>query len=335
MVTPAAPPLTPVTRGTTEDRPPPGLPYERGPAIPCQIRRDKEPRQMKLVTVNGHQGPDLMPVGETPPMIETTQTPPAPADPRAPRWWQHRPPRAVIAAVPVMLVNACAFFGQLAFLRTHLPWVLPGQILVAVALESVAVYLAYHAHVAQLADDSSMRLRLAAELFALIIGAMNYSHYAHQWRPDFAAVAFGLCSAISPWLWSIHSRRESRDALKAAGLIDGHAVRLGATRWTWHPIRSARVMYGATWEGITSPAEAIALLGAADLPVTEIDAATIAAMSARDRLIWAWGVIGSTDIGKARALLASKGARIDESHARTIRRQLDAGKAAALEDGQP
>jgi hypothetical protein len=241
----------------------------------------------------------------------------------------------MIAAVPVMLVNACAFFGQLAFLRTHLPWILPGQILVAVALESVAVYLAYHAHVAQLADDSSMRLRLAAELFALIIGAMNYSHYAHHWRPDFAAVAFGLCSAISPWLWSIHSRRESRDALKAQGLIEGHAVRLGATRWFWHPVKSARVMFRATWEGITSPSVAIALVAVDDLPATDVDAALLAAMSPRDRLIWAWGVIGSTDVPKASRLLAAKGIKIDESHARTIRKQLDGAKVPALEDGQP
>jgi hypothetical protein len=279
---------------------------------------------MTLATVNGHQAPHLTPVGQTPLMTETPQTPAAPA---APRWWQRRaprPPRAVIAAVPVMLVNACAFFGQLAFLRTHLPWILPGQILVAVALESVAVYLAYHAHVAQLADDSSMRLRLAAELFALIIGAMNYSHYSHQWRPDFAAVAFGLCSAISPWLWSIHSRRESRDALKAAGLIDGHAVRLGATRWTWHPVKSARVMFLATWEGITSPSEAIGLLTAAELPALEVDAELLASMTPRDRLMWAWGVIGSTDVPKARALLAANGIKIDESHARTIRKQLEA-----------
>jgi hypothetical protein len=234
-----------------------------------------------------------------------------------------------------MLVNLCAFFGQLAFLRTHLPWILPGQILVAVALESVAVYLAYHAHVAQLADDSSMRLRVAAELFALIIGAMNYSHYAHQWRPDFAAVAFGLCSAISPWLWSIHSRRESRDALKAQGLIEGHAVRLGATRWFWHPIKSARVMFRATWEGITSPRDAIALVAADDLPATEIDPAILAAMSARDRLIWAWGVIGTTDVPKAAALLASNGVTIDQSHARTIRKQLDTAAATAISAGQP
>jgi hypothetical protein len=167
--------------------------------------------------------------------------------------------RVAAAAVPVVLVNAVAFAGQLAFLRAHLPWPLAGQVMMAVALESVAVYLAFHAHLAQLANDSALRLRLAAYGFALVIAVCNYSHYAGPgWRPTFAAVAVGLCSAISPWLWGIHSRRVSRDALMAAGLIEPHALRLGPTRWLWHPLRSARVMWLATWEGITDPREAVA-----------------------------------------------------------------------------
>lgn len=169
--------------------------------------------------------------------------------------------RGWLAAVPVVLVNAVAFSGQLAFLRGHLPWGTPaGQVLVAVTLESVAVYLAWQAHLALAADDSALRLRLAAYGFAAVIGVMNYSHYmAPHWRPTFAALTFGLMSLSSPWLWSVHSRRASRDALKAKGLIEPHAVRLGGTRWTWHPWRSAKVMWHATWLGENDPAKAIAL----------------------------------------------------------------------------
>src|SRR6266566_4769653 len=128
------------------------------------------------------------------------------------------------------------------------------------ALESIAIYLAWQAHLAQLADDSALRLRLAAYGMALVIGALNYSHFALPgWRPDVAAVTFGMMSAISPWLWSVHSRRASRDALKARGLIEPHAVRLGTTRWAWHPLRSARVMFRATWRGENDPAKALAL----------------------------------------------------------------------------
>lgn len=168
--------------------------------------------------------------------------------------------RGWLAAIPVVLVNAVAFAGQLAFLRTHLPWTPAGQVLVAITLESVAVYLAWQAHLALAADDSALRLRLAAYGFAAVIGVMNYSHWmASGWRPTFTAVTFGLMSVSSPWLWSVHSRRASRDALKAKGLIEPHAVRLGATRWTWHPLRSAKVMFRATWVAENDPAVAIGL----------------------------------------------------------------------------
>ena len=166
--------------------------------------------------------------------------------------------RGWLAAVPIVLVNAVAFCGQLSFLRVHLPWPLGGQVLVAVTLESVAVYLAWQAHLALTAGDSALRLRLAAYGFALVIGVMNYSHWmAAGWRPTFAAVTFGLMSVSSPWLWSVHSRRVSRDALLATGDLEKHAVRLGVTRWLWHPVRSVRVMSWATWHGVTRPGEAI------------------------------------------------------------------------------
>lgn len=169
--------------------------------------------------------------------------------------------RTIAAAVPLVLVNAVAFAGQLAFLRDHLPWGLAGQVTMALALESIAVFLALHAHVAALANDSALRLRLSSYGLAAVIGVMNYSHYAAPgWRPTFPAVAVGLMSVSSPWLWAVHSRRVSRDALMARGLVEPHALRLGSTRWLWHPVRSARVMYAATWAGIQSPAEAIAAI---------------------------------------------------------------------------
>jgi hypothetical protein len=161
--------------------------------------------------------------------------------------------------VPIVAVNIVAFLGQLAYLSGHLAWPLAGQILVAATLESVAVYLAWQAHLALIADDAAFRLRLAAYAVAAVIGVMNYSHFAGPgWRPAFTAVAFGMCSVLSPWLWSVHSRRVSRDALKDRGLIEPHAVRLGGTRWAWHPLDSFRVMRRATWTGETDPVSAIA-----------------------------------------------------------------------------
>jgi hypothetical protein len=198
---------------------------------------------------------------------------------------------------------------------------------VAIVLESIAVYLSYHAHIAQLANDSATRLRLAAGLFGAVMGAMNYSHYmAANWRPTFAAIAFGLCSASSPWLWGIHSRRESRDSLMADGLIEPHAVRLGATRWTWHPIRSAQVMWYATWEGINDVRGALELTDAAELPPIELTAEVLDGLSARERLFIAFGSIGALDVPKALAMLKAHGAPVDQSTAYQIRKAIAAGQ---------
>ena len=221
-----------------------------------------------VAVVNGHAPPSELVPFAIPAAMQARPRGPVVPWPQPGRWDHAMSAvRAVLAhrgwlaAIPVILVNAVAFYGQLAFLRGHLTAPSGVQVLVAVALESIAVYLAWQAHLAQLADDSAMRLRLAAYSMAALIAAMNYSHYAApHWRPTFAALAFALCSAISPWLWSIHSRRESRDALKARGLIEPHAVRLGVTRWLWHPWRSPQVMWHATWTGENDPVKAIAML---------------------------------------------------------------------------
>lgn len=177
--------------------------------------------------------------------------------------WARRTAPVVGAAVPVAMVNATAFVGQFAYIRDHVPWVLPGQILVAATFESVAVYLAWYAHMAQMKNDSATRLKLGAQLFALIMAGMNYSHYAVHWHPTVLAVGLGLMSLLSPSLWGIYSRRAARDKLMERGLIEEHAVRLGANRWTWHPVRSVAVMWRATWVGENDPKNAIGLYEAA------------------------------------------------------------------------
>lgn len=162
-----------------------------------------------------------------------------------------------VAAIPIVFVNYVAFRAQLRFWQAHLGRA--DAFLVSAALESVAVYLAWQAHRALLKDDSALRLRLSAYGWAAGMGALNYSHYMRPgWRPTAAAVVFGLMSAVSPWLWSIHSRRESRDELKAQNRIEDHSVRLGFTRWFWYPLRSAMVQRRAAWVGENRPAAAIA-----------------------------------------------------------------------------
>lgn len=175
---------------------------------------------------------------------------------------------AWIAAGAVTIVNYVAFRAQLRFWQAHLD---PADaVLVAVALESIAIFWAWLAHQALVADDSALRPRLAAYGIALVIGALNYSHYCDPgWRPTVAAVTFGMMSVISPWLWSGYSRRVSRPVLKARNLIEDHAVRLGITRWCWHVYRCVKVMHAATWTGENRPAEAIKLISKPGTPEPE------------------------------------------------------------------
>ncbi|HEY7414442.1 MAG TPA: hypothetical protein VH593_04565 [Ktedonobacteraceae bacterium] len=156
----------------------------------------------------------------------------------------------IITAIPLLLVNAVAFSGQLAWASEHLQsWGTIGQVMFACALESVAVVTAYHAYLADISNDTAMRLKLASYALGLVVGILNYSHYAVNWQPTAVAIVVGLMSASSPWLWGMYSRRVSRNILMANGLIELHAVRLGAARWLWHPYRSSVVMWTSTWTG--------------------------------------------------------------------------------------
>src|SRR5580692_385242 len=86
--------------------------------------------------------------------------------------------RGLVTAIPVIGVNAVAFYGQLAYLQDHLAAPEFIRVLVAAVLESIAIYLAWMAHLALLSNDSALRLRLASYGVALIIAALNYSHFA-------------------------------------------------------------------------------------------------------------------------------------------------------------
>lgn len=170
----------------------------------------------------------------------------------------HEKRRFYFAIIPIIAANTVAFTGQFEFIHSHLHWILPGQILFAGALESIAIYLAFAAHDALMSEDSAFRLRMGSYAFALVIGILNYSHYAApHLRPTFAAIGTGLMSAISPALWGIYSRRLSRNALKEKGLVESIAVRLGFTRWLYWPRESFGVFRMAVWTGERNPAEAI------------------------------------------------------------------------------
>lgn len=167
-------------------------------------------------------------------------------------------PRKWVVLIPLLLVNGVAVTGQLLFWRIHLPtWPLIAVITFALSLESLGVFLAYHASLAELSQDSALRLRFASYGAGITIGLINASHYLNNGRITAAAVGMFILSASSPWLWAINTRRQSRDALKSLGLIEDRALKLGILRWTLWPNRAFPVFRNAVWAGENSPATAI------------------------------------------------------------------------------
>lgn len=167
--------------------------------------------------------------------------------------------------LPLLLVNAAAIYGQVGWAHEHL--LIDGRplwavaILFALALESVGFYLAAEAHSAAIANQSSSRLRWASYAVAVLVGALNYAHFADPGlKPNAVALAFGGLSVISPWLWAIRSRSMSRTQLLAAGLLDARAVKFTAAQWVLYPRRTFRAFRAAVWVGETDPARARALI---------------------------------------------------------------------------
>jgi hypothetical protein len=238
--------------------------------------------------------------------------------------------RTIIAAIPLVLVNIVAFAGQFGFIRDHIDWPLFGQIAFALSLESIALFLTYMAHEALMSEDSAYGLRILSYSFGAIIGIMNYSHYAGPgFKPTFEAVATGLMSVSSPFLWGIYSRRNSRDALKAKGLIESRAVKLGGLRWLFWTRESFGVFRAAVWSGENRPDVAIAdyeaereRTPAAPLPQPE-RASLATARTKADAVKVALAELGATlAASEVAAWLSERGWDVTPAHVRKVRSEI-------------
>jgi hypothetical protein len=167
--------------------------------------------------------------------------------------------RDIITTIPLLIVNTIAITGQYIFWRAHLPtFPAIAALGFALALESISVFIAYHAHLAELSNDSAFRLRFGSYAAGLIIGLLNGSHFLINGMLSAAAVGMFILSASSPVLWAIHTRRLSRDDLKKQGLIEDRSVKLGIMRWLlWFP-ESFGAFRLAIWRGENRPDIAIA-----------------------------------------------------------------------------
>lgn len=176
-----------------------------------------------------------------------------------------------IPYTPLILVNLAAITGQVGWALNHLEigdagsvlrWIVAG--LFGTTAESIALFLQFYANRALRNRDSAASLYLFAFAVAGLVASLNFSHWSNPGENEFfgtpnaTAISFALCSFISPWLWRIKDRAAHREELKNAGEIDVRAVKLSMSRKLMHPYRSFMVIWYASWDGVTNPAEAVA-----------------------------------------------------------------------------
>lgn len=172
---------------------------------------------------------------------------------RAQRWWH-----AFVLVGAIVGVNIVAVAGQVtAFQADPFGWTPLAAIGAAAVIESIAIYVGWHAHVALIEGDSVMRLRAASYTIAAGVGALNYHHYSPTWSLDDMAVMFGAASVLSPWLWAIHSRHVHRQDLRQQGLIDPRAPKFSALRWLLHRAETWTALKWAVRHGEQSPVASI------------------------------------------------------------------------------
>ncbi len=168
--------------------------------------------------------------------------------------------------VPLLLVNGAAVYGQIAFFYEQVApgtWPIPGKlalsILIAAAVESIAVYVGWHAHDALLnkASATAARLRRASYAIALLVGGINYAHFAGEdLKPTAASLAFGLLSLLSPWLWGLHTRRAQQVQLTKEGAVDATGATFSIERIRSFPIRAYMARRWSVDHYVTDPREA-------------------------------------------------------------------------------
>ncbi|WP_336214877.1 hypothetical protein [Nonomuraea sp. LPB2021202275-12-8] len=167
--------------------------------------------------------------------------------------WQARAQlvgRTAVMSVTNVGVNVVAVAGQ--FLVFHeLAWPVLLAVLGAAIVESVAVYVSWHAHVALREGDSAWRTRMTSYLIGAGAGYLNYTHV------PLVPELFAACSLASPWLWSMHSRHLHRKDLRDNGLIDPRAPKFSPLRWLLHFGETFAAFRWAVGEGEQSPAVAV------------------------------------------------------------------------------
>ncbi len=174
--------------------------------------------------------------------------------------------RRLRPVLPISLVTGLAMYGQIGYAVAEIApvsWPLAVRLLLAVALavavESIALTVQWHAHDALLGGHTltAARQRRVSYLLAAGVAGINYSHFAGPgWAPTPAAVCFALFSASGPWLWGLHTRRAQRVQLSREGQLDTGGAVFRAERYRWFPIRTLLALRWSIDHGVTDPAAA-------------------------------------------------------------------------------
>lgn len=169
--------------------------------------------------------------------------------------------------LPLLLINGGAAYAQGAYAFEEIApdaWNSPSKVVFALAfalaMESIAVYVQWHAHDALLlkAYATAAALRRASWVIAAVVAGINYAHFADGIQPTAASVAFALLSLLSPWLWGLHTRRAQHVQLLAedSNLIDHAGVEFSPQRRRAFPIRSWQAKRWAIDHGERDPLKA-------------------------------------------------------------------------------
>jgi hypothetical protein len=167
---------------------------------------------------------------------------------------------------PLLVVNGVAVGGQIAYAYADVApadWLPLARLGLAVgfaaAVESISLYVGWHAHDALLAKAyaTATQLRRASYLIAAVVAAINYSHFAGRaLAPTPAAVAFGLLSLLSPWLWGLHTRRAQHVQLVRQDLVDETGAVFDPARRRAFPFRSWAARRWSIDQGVRDPRQA-------------------------------------------------------------------------------
>lgn len=285
----------------------------------------------------------------------------------AARWKTRR--RQTLTLTPLLAVNSAAVYGQISYFFDEVApalWLLPARLVLAVmlaaAVESIALYVGWHAHDALLLKHyaTASRLRRASYGIAVAVGWINYSHFVGEvTRPTAAGLVFGGLSLLSPWLWGLHTRREQQVQLAKEGLMDSQGAVFSPARWRNFPLRTWSARRFSIDYGITDPVKAWAAYNASkrgetpalpEVPVQRSETLTdgldgieptsgqplnLAALSGTSAVHVAHTALGKVSAGDIVKWLAERGVNVSDSLVYKARRKaasdFDTGEFPVIE----